>query len=221
MSISRTLAPRKPYKGKHRSAPATAGLHRTAPRAAAALAGLGISSVTLVAGAGAASADVPKRRTPVLAYDSRGEPVRDLQFRLEVQPVSGWFGPKTQAAVRAFQAREGLAVTGVVDKWTWRALPKTKKRASRSSVAPDRRRTGVEGLNWAALARCEASGNPRAYNPAGYYGLYQFNLGTWRSVGGSGLPTEASADEQTYRAQLLYTNRGAQPWPHCGRLLFS
>jgi uncharacterized protein YabE (DUF348 family) len=76
------------------------------------------------------------------------------------------------------------------------------------------------GLNWAALARCESGGNPRAYNPAGpYYGLYQFSLGTWRSVGGSGLPSEASADEQTYRAQLLYNSRGRSPWPHCGRYL--
>ena len=82
-------------------------------------------------------------------------------------------------------------------------------------------RTGVENLNWAALADCESSGNPRAVNPAGYYGLYQFNVGTWRSVGGSGMPHDATPQEQTYRAQLLYKQRGAQPWPVCGRRLFS
>ena len=27
------------------------------------------------------------------------------------------------------------------------------------------------------------------------------------------------ADEQTYRAKLLYAARGRSPWPHCGRLL--
>ena len=48
---------------------------------------------------------------------------------------------------------------------------------------------GADGLNWGALAHCESGGNPNAVNPAGYYGLYQFDLGTWRSVGGSGLPT--------------------------------
>ncbi|GAA5119893.1 hypothetical protein GCM10023339_34400 [Alloalcanivorax gelatiniphagus] len=78
---------------------------------------------------------------------------------------------------------------------------------------------GADGLNWAALADCESGGNPRAVNPAGYYGLYQFDLGTWRSVGGSGLPTSASAGEQTYRAKLLYKQRGRSPWPTCGRLL--
>ncbi|HXH80647.1 resuscitation-promoting factor [Nocardioides sp.] len=78
---------------------------------------------------------------------------------------------------------------------------------------------GADGLNWAALARCESGGNPRAVNPAGYYGLYQFSVGTWNSVGGSGMPHHASADEQTYRAKLLYASRGRSPWPHCGRLL--
>ncbi|MCW2834434.1 MAG: Transglycosylase protein [Nocardioides sp.] len=78
---------------------------------------------------------------------------------------------------------------------------------------------GADGLNWAALARCESGGNPRAVNPAGYYGLYQFSVGTWNSVGGSGMPHHASAEEQTYRAKLLYTSRGRSPWPNCGRLL--
>jgi hypothetical protein len=77
-------------------------------------------------------------------------------------------------------------------------------------------------LNWAALARCESGGNPRAVNPAGYYGLYQFNRQSWASVGGSGLPSQASAAEQTYRAQLLYNRVGGRwqgQWPNCGRYL--
>ncbi|MFV0260598.1 MAG: hypothetical protein ACK5PP_19360 [Acidimicrobiales bacterium] len=32
----------------------------------------------------------------------------------------------------------------------------------------------ASGLNWAGLADGESSGNPRAVNPAGYYGRYQF-----------------------------------------------
>jgi len=78
---------------------------------------------------------------------------------------------------------------------------------------------GVDGLNWPALARCESGGNPRAVNPAGYYGLYQFSVGTWRAVGGSGLPTDASAREQLYRAKLLYQRSGSGPWG-CGRHLY-
>lgn len=80
----------------------------------------------------------------------------------------------------------------------------------------------ADGLNWTALARCESGGNPQAYNPAGpYYGLYQFAASTWSSVGGVGVPTDASASEQTYRAQILYRRSGAGQWPVCGRNLFT
>lgn len=80
----------------------------------------------------------------------------------------------------------------------------------------------ADGLNWAALAGCEAGGNPQAVNTAGpYYGLYQFLESTWRSVGGTGIPTQHSASEQTYRAQILYNRSGAGQWPVCGRLLFT
>src|SRR6185312_3715378 len=73
----------------------------------------------------------------------------------------------------------------------------------------------ADGLNWAALAKCESGGNPRAVNPSGYYGLYQFSLSTWRSVGGSGNPADAAPDEQTARAQTLYARSGAGQWG-CG-----
>ncbi|GAA3178250.1 hypothetical protein GCM10010531_35090 [Blastococcus jejuensis] len=80
----------------------------------------------------------------------------------------------------------------------------------------------ADGLNWAALAQCESGGRPNAVNPSGrYHGLYQFSVATWQSVGGTGLPSQASPDEQTYRAQLLYQRSGAGQWPHCGSRLFS
>jgi peptidoglycan hydrolase-like protein with peptidoglycan-binding domain len=36
--------------------------------------------------------------------------------------VDGIFGPKTEAAVRAFQQNENLAVDGIVGTQTWTAL---------------------------------------------------------------------------------------------------
>lgn len=81
--------------------------------------------------------------------------------------------------------------------------------------------TKAAKLNWKALAKCESGNRPGAVNPAGYYGLYQFNTRTWRSVGGHGMPNKASRTEQTKRAQKLYVKRGAQPWPTCGRRLVS
>jgi hypothetical protein len=47
----------------------------------------------------------------------------------------------------------------------------------------------------------------------GYFGAYQFNLGTWLSVGGSGNPAHASPAEQDERAWQLYLSRGLAPWP--------
>jgi len=67
-----------------------------------------------------------------------------------------------------------------------------------------------------SIAACESGGDPSAVNPAGYYGKYQFDMGTWQSVGGSGNPAAASEAEQDYRAQLLYERSGASPWPVCG-----
>lgn len=76
------------------------------------------------------------------------------------------------------------------------------------------------GLNWCGLAECESGLNPNAYNPAGpYYGLYQFDQGTWTSNGGSGTPAGKSIAEQTRVAYNLYQARGASPWPVCGRQL--
>ncbi|RFU22783.1 resuscitation-promoting factor [Geodermatophilus marinus] len=80
----------------------------------------------------------------------------------------------------------------------------------------------ADGLNWAALAQCESGGRPNAVSSTGKYrGMYQFSQATWNSVGGTGDPAAASADEQTYRAQLLYQRSGAGQWPHCGPRLFS
>ncbi|GAA1134765.1 hypothetical protein GCM10009630_36730 [Kribbella jejuensis] len=96
------------------------------------------------------------------------------------------------------------------------------ERKARSSRSEDRPSAGGKASlsgAWAKVANCESSGNPRAVNGAGYYGLFQFDLQTWRSVGGSGNPINASAGEQLMRAKKLYAQRGASPWPVCGRFL--
>jgi uncharacterized protein YabE (DUF348 family) len=78
----------------------------------------------------------------------------------------------------------------------------------------------ADHLNWRALAACESGGRPNAVDPSGTYGgLYQFDTRTWHSLGGSGRPQDASAEEQTFRAKKLYVRRGATPWPHCGARL--
>lgn len=70
----------------------------------------------------------------------------------------------------------------------------------------------------AAIAACESGGRPWAVSPGGRYrGKYQFDLGTWRAVGGRGDPAAAPEPLQDYLAWVLFQRRGAQPWPVCGR----
>ena len=76
---------------------------------------------------------------------------------------------------------------------------------------------GVSQSTLDAIAACESGGDPTAVNAAGYYGKYQFDMGTWASVGGSGNPAEASEAEQDMRASMLYEQAGSTPWPVCGQ----
>ncbi|GAA2017288.1 peptidoglycan hydrolase-like protein with peptidoglycan-binding domain [Nakamurella flavida] len=70
--------------------------------------------------------------------------------------------------------------------------------------------------DWYQLRMCESTNRYDINTGNGYYGAYQFDLSTWRSVGGSGYPHEASATEQDYRALILYRNRGWSPWVCAG-----
>ncbi len=74
------------------------------------------------------------------------------------------------------------------------------------------------GSLWAKLRMCESSGRYNINTGNGYYGAYQFDLPTWRSVGGQGRPDQASPREQDHRALYLYRMRGWQPWECAGKL---
>ncbi len=76
---------------------------------------------------------------------------------------------------------------------------------------------GVSISTLEAIASCESGGDPTAVSSDGTYrGKYQFDYGTWESVGGSGDPAAAPEAEQDYRAALLYSQSGSSPWPVCG-----
>jgi soluble lytic murein transglycosylase-like protein len=76
---------------------------------------------------------------------------------------------------------------------------------------------GVSPATLESIASCESGGDPTAVSSDGTYrGKYQFDYGTWESVGGSGDPAAAPEAEQDYRAALLYSRDGSSPWPICG-----
>jgi resuscitation-promoting factor RpfA len=69
------------------------------------------------------------------------------------------------------------------------------------------------------LRVCESGNNYRANTGNGYYGAYQFELRTWRGLGYSGYPHNASASTQDAAARELQADRGWKPWPACARKL--
>jgi len=85
----------------------------------------------------------------------------------------------------------------------------------------------VLGGGWELLRRCESGGNYRIHTGNGYSGAYQFDQPTWdgvvRRLGRRDLvgvaPASASPADQDEAAAELYAERGAQPWPVCGRYL--
>lgn len=76
------------------------------------------------------------------------------------------------------------------------------------------------GTVWDALAQCESGGNWAINTGNGYYGGLQFNLGTWQSYGGSGLPSNASRETQIAIAtKVRDASGGYGAWPACSSKL--
>jgi hypothetical protein len=104
-----------------------------------------------------------------------------------------------------------------------RVAERERERRAAEAAARERREEfedlpgGVSIETLEAIASCESGGDPTAVSSDGTYrGMYQFDFGTWESVGGEGDPAAASAAEQSYRAALLYSRSGSSPWPVCG-----
>jgi uncharacterized protein YabE (DUF348 family) len=73
---------------------------------------------------------------------------------------------------------------------------------------------------WDALAQCESGGNWAINTGNGYYGGLQFNLGTWQSYGGTGLPSANSRETQIAVATRLRDATGGYgSWPGCAASL--
>ena len=75
---------------------------------------------------------------PFVRQGDQHHPVETLQYLLRARghnlTVDGIFGPKTDAAVRAFQQQKGLAVDGIAGPATWSALIITVKQGSQGDA---------------------------------------------------------------------------------------
>ncbi len=193
---------------------------------AAALSMLVLSAgVALAASTGGSGSSGSKSGT--LQLGSKGSAVKQLQRKLHVSPVSGYFGNETRAAVKRFQRSHSLSADGVAGPATLRRLG---IRASGSGYATGGSAPSNGGSSNGSgggsnvklprelqkIAQCESGGNPRAVSRSGRYrGKFQFDQATWEAAGGKGDPAAASESKQDRIALRLYRKRGTAPWPNC------
>ncbi len=71
---------------------------------------------------------------------------------------------------------------------------------------------GLAGDYLVSVAHCESTLNPQAVNPAGYYGLFQFDEGTWNAYG-YGSIFDPTAQART-AARLIAAGQSSR-WPNC------
>jgi peptidoglycan hydrolase-like protein with peptidoglycan-binding domain len=174
-------------------------------------------ALALVATALACTADIAaadstggaSAATVVVKQGDRGDAVRKIQEALGVG-VDGVFGPVTERAVKRFQRSKGLLVDGIVGPQTRGAMG-LRAFSSRGVVRLPALPRVLE-----RIAECESGGDPTALSRTGRYrGKYQFEMSTWREMGGEGDPVEASEWEQDRIALRLYRRAGTSPWPNC------
>jgi hypothetical protein len=179
------------------------------------------AGVALAASGGTTSSS--SKSSGTLSLGSTGTAVKQLQRKLGVSPVSGYFGNETRGAVKRFQKRHGLAADGVAGPATLRALGirVTKSSYATGGSAPS---SGSSSRGSSVklpavlrrIAQCESGGNPRAISRSGRYrGKFQFDQATWEGAGGSGDPAAAPESTQDKIALALYRKRGTAPWPNC------
>jgi hypothetical protein len=180
-----------------------------------------LAIATCAAGAGGAFAqDAATPAAPVattsLAPGAQGAGVRALQQKLGID-ADGAYGPRTRAAVKRFQRSNGLDADGVAGPATLAALDLAPTAAATASGdATQQTATPVADSRLVAIAECESGGDPHAVSASGKYrGKYQFDRATWRALGGTGDPADATEAEQDSRAAQLLATRGRTPWPNC------
>ncbi|HET9872326.1 MAG TPA: ubiquitin-like domain-containing protein [Propionibacteriaceae bacterium] len=94
----------------------------------------------------------------------------------------------------------------------------SKSSSSRSSSSSSSRSSSpsvASGSVWDRLAQCEAGGDWSINTGNGFYGGLQFTLSTWRANGGSGMPNNASREEQIAVAKRVQASQGWGAWPAC------
>jgi hypothetical protein len=165
---------------------------------------------------------VRKVLVPALAASAAAVPAvafaatTDNETNAAVTPVAGTSASKHEIHTDTRLKRHN-AVRLVKHENAVKARAKARKRARARAAAAPAAPSGGASPQLEAIAACESGGNPSAIGGGGAYrGKYQFDYGTWASVGGSGDPAAAPESEQDARAAMLLARSGTSPWPVCG-----
>ena len=98
----------------------------------------------------------------LMAQGSSGDRVRDLQTRLKQiawfsGSVTGTYGPATASAVKGFQGKRAIPVTGEVDQRTWdrlTAMTRTPSKDEKHNRTPKPSATGLDSRCLTGRAMC-------------------------------------------------------------------
>jgi LysM repeat protein len=121
--------------------------------------------------------------------------------------------PNEQLANRPMPAGSAAVTQSVQEVAPAQASARQSMPAQASAAAV------ASGSVWDSLAQCESSGNWSINTGNGFYGGLQFTLATWQGLGGTGLPNQASREEQIARAEMLLARSGWGNWPACSAKL--
>ena len=129
---------------------------------------------------------------------------------VQVKDTQPNFDADVLVPLRATQAAEDQAAAQAAAA---AAAAKRKRIVTKVVTGP------VTGDVWYNLRMCE-SGNTYSRNSGnGYFGAYQYNLGTWSNFDGYARPDLAPPAVQDEKAHETQAARGWAPWPTCARKL--
>jgi hypothetical protein len=128
-----------------------------------------------------------------------------------------------EKAAEAAAAAQAAAATAAATKTTTPAAPAPSASGPPASSAVSSLDPGASPPNslaadFAAIRRCEASGDYSLNTGNGYYGAYQFAVQTWIDLGETGLPSAAPPATQDAAAYRLYLKSGWSSWPACAAI---
>lgn len=136
-------------------------------------------------------------------------------------PLPDWWWQQTVRTRQLIAAGVVMALVGLVVVLVSRTVgggsgtPLTMARAEVFVAAlPDER-----VAQWEALADCESGSDWSLNTGNGYYGGLQIAQETWNGVGGTGLPSNTTREEQIMRSEDIHELQGWEAWPSCSRQL--